>query len=185
MILRHLIAVLIIIVFEAVAFWYFLDKPIARQVLAGIFTIVYGLILYSYSRKLAALDNKPYTPLKPDIKWGVLWGLAISATVAVMLVLYKFNWHHFSAVSEDGTPYITNIAAIIVNLLFYIWTGPYFGFIDNSGGGIAVYAQILMIIVPIAATTVGYVAGVKNFDLVEKLDSMTLEKNEDDDDDEE
>ncbi|MGN1115816.1 MAG: hypothetical protein ACI4TH_04545 [Candidatus Ornithomonoglobus sp.] len=182
MLLHHLTTVLIIIVFEAIAFWYFLDKTIGRQVVAVIFTIVYGLALYSYARKLAAWDNKPYTPLKPELKWGFLWGLAISASVGIFLIIYKLDWHFFAAIDENGVPYLTSLWAIGINMLFYIWTGPYFGFVESQGGGIAVYGQILMLVVPMIATTLGYKAGVKNFDLIEKLDSLTLEKNTEDDD---
>lgn len=185
MLLHHLTTVLAIILFEAIAFWYFLDSEIGRNVVASVLTIVYGFVVYSYARKLAVWDNKPYTPLKPELKWGVFWGVAIAATVGVFLIVYKLNWALFSAVSEEGVPYLTNIPSVIVNLLFYIWTGPYFGFVKPQGGEIEVYGQILMLIVPIIATTLGYKAGCTNFDLLEKLDGLTVEKKEDDEDEDE
>lgn len=177
MILQHFLIALVAIVFEALAFWYFLDKQIGRQIVACVFTVVYGFGLYSASRKLSVWDSKPYTPLQPRLKWGFLWGLAITATVALMLTVYKFNWHAFSAVDENGVRYLTSLPAVLLNLLFYLWTAPYFGFVQNQGGGIEIYGQILMLIVPPIATTLGYKAGMTNFDLLEKLDSMTLEKN--------
>lgn len=182
MLLHHLITVLAIIILEAVAFWYLLDKPIGKQILAAAFTVVYGLAIYSYARKLAVWDNKPYTPLKPELKWGLFWGLAISATVGIFLIIYKLNWQFFSAVGESGIPYLTNGWSIAVNILFYVWNGPYFGFVKAEGGSIEIYGQILMLAVPIIAATLGYKAGIDNFDLMEKLNSLTVEKKSDDED---
>lgn len=176
MILHHLIAVAICGVFEAVAAWYFLDKQIARYVVAGIFAVIYGLLIYSSARKLSLLDNKPYTPLRPHIKWGVIWGLAIAATVAVFTLIYKLNWIMFS---QDGG--MTNIFSVILNILYYVWTAPYFGFMPDFGGNIPAYTVVIMFAVPVIASTLGYWAGIRKFDLLEKLDSLTFEKEEDDD----
>ena len=176
MILRHLLAALICGVFEAVAAWYFLDKPIARYIVAGVFAVVYGLLIYGSARKLSLLANKPYTPLRPHITWGFIWGLSIAATVAVFTLIYKLNWTLFS----DGTG-VSNIFSVLLNILYYIWTAPYFGFMPDMGGNIPLYTVILMIAMPIAASALGYWAGSKKFDLLEKLDSLTFEKEENDD----
>ena len=122
------------------------------------------------------LDNKPYTPLRPHIKWGFIWGLSIAATVAVFTLIYKLNWTLFS----DGTG-VSNIFSVLLNILYYIWTAPYFGFMPDMGGNIPLYTVILMIAMPIAASALGYWAGSKKFDLLEKLDSLTFEKEENDD----
>ena len=45
---------------------------------------------------------------------------------------------------------------------------------------IPVFELILMVLVPIAASALGYVAGVNDFDILAKLDSMTVEKDTDD-----
>lgn len=176
MILHHLLAALICGVFEAVAAWYFLDKQIARYIVAGVFTVIYGLLVYGSARKLSLLDNKPYTPLRPNIKWGFIWGLSIAATVAVFTLIYKLNWLIFS----EGNG-VTNIFAVILNILYYVWTAPYFGFMPDMGGNIPAYTIVLMMAVPIAASALGYWAGIKKFDLLEKLDSLTFEKEENDD----
>lgn len=176
MLLHHLFAVLICGVFEAVAAWYFLDKQIARYVVAGLFSIVYGLLIYGSARKLSLLDNKPYTPLRPNIKWGTVWGLAVAASVAVFTLIYKINWSYFV---DNGA--MTNIFSVILNILYYVWTAPYFGFMPDTGGEIPAFALVIMVAVPIIASTLGYWAGIHKFDLLEKLDSMTFEKDENDD----
>ena len=176
MILGHIIAVLIAIVFESIACWYFLDKPVAKYIVAAVFTVVYGLVIYSKASKLAGFDAKTYTPLEPHIKWGVLWGVAISATVLAWCIIFRLNWILFST---DGK--MTEIIPVIVNLIFYVWTSPYFGFMSDSGAEIPAFAGALMLAVPIAASTLGYLAGMRHFDIIEKLDSLTVEKNDDDD----
>ena len=174
MLRTHLLAVFVSMAFEAMAFWAFLSKPIARFVVAGIFTIVYAGMIYSAAAKLGKFDTKTYTPLKPEPKFGLLWGLAISATVAVFLCVYMINWKLFST---DGG--LNNIGSVIYNLFFCFWTAPYFGFYDVSGGGIPVFAIVLMLAVPVAASFIGYYAGMTRFDIIEKLDSMTFEKDDD------
>ncbi len=176
MLLRHLIAALVSIVFESVACWYFLDKLVARYVIAGIFTFVYAVFIYNQAYKLASFDKKTYTPLQPNVKWGFLWGVCISAAVALAILVFRMNWIFFS---ENGA--MTNVFSMIINILFYIWTAPYFGFISDTGGIIPAFAVALMLAVPIAASTLGYVAGIHNFDVIAKLDSMTIEQGDDDD----
>ncbi len=174
MLLQHITAVLISIVFESIACWYFLDKPVARYIVAGIFTFVYAAFIYSRARRLAVFDAKPYTPLQPQLKWGVLWGIAVSAAILIWIIIFRLNWILFAV---DGV--MTNVFSIIINVLFYIWTAPYFGFMSDTGGQIPLFAGILMLVVPIVASTLGYYAGMKNFDIIAKLDSLTVEKRED------
>ncbi|HIU56277.1 MAG TPA: hypothetical protein IAA61_00525 [Candidatus Ornithomonoglobus merdipullorum] len=175
MIVQHLFAAFVSIVFELVACWYFLDKPVARYIVAAVFTVVYAGMLYSRAHKLASFDKKSYTPLQPELKWGFIWGLCISATMAFAIIVFRLNWMLFS----DGTS-MNNVFSSFINILFYIWTAPYFGFISDTGGVIPVFAMILMVLVPIAASALGYVAGVNDFDILAKLDSMTVEKDTDD-----
>ena len=47
---------------------------------------------------------------------------------------------------------------------------------DPQHGHIGIVAIVLMIIVPIAATTLGYIAGCKRFELAENLDKLIYEK---------
>lgn len=174
MLLHHFMAVVVCAVIQAVAAWYFLDKTVARYIVGTIFTIIYGFYIYGSARTLSLFDNKNYTPLRPNIKWGVIWGLVITATVAVSIVVYKANWAFFSS---DGS--ITNVASVILNLLFYLWNAPYFGFFPDNGGSINNVLVVVMLLIPVVSSTLGYWAGNKRFDIAEKLNSMTYEKNDD------
>ena len=175
MILWHLAAAMVCIVFELVACWYFLDQPVARYVIAGIFTVVYAFLIYDRAHKFAAFDAKSYTPLQPELKWGLVWGVCIAGITAAAIVIYRLNWMFFSV---DGA--MTNIFSIIINLMFNLWTAPYFGFISDTNGIIPIFAMILMIVVPIISSVLGYFAGMKHFDIIAALDSLTVEKTEED-----
>lgn len=185
MLLRHIMGVLIVGVIELIAFLWIFDKPIIGQIIAAVFVLVYGGYLYAGSRRLAIWDKKSYTPLKPSVKWGVLWGVMITLTIAVIVALYYVNWICFSetitTVTEQGTEQVgvgfKSIGSVIVNVLVYIWLSPYFGFV-NMPYGFPVYAIALMLITPVVSTTLGYISALKNFDIVEKLDSMTFEKDD-------
>lgn len=164
MILRHFIAVVCILLFEWVLFSFF-GMPIAKYILSGLCTVAYGGILYSAASKLARFDKKNYTPLEPERKWGVFWGVAISAMIGIFMVLFVF------------ARYIPYVGGYIV-LLFFLITGPYFGFLVDGAGTIPVYAAVLMLAIPILASTLGYIAGSSDFTLAEKLDDLTFEKDE-------
>ncbi len=165
MILAHIKAILICGVFEAVAFYQFvLGYDVTSQIFAGIFTVVYGFTIYSYARKLSLFDNKSYTPLKPSVKYGFLWGALIALSVALFIVLYL-------------TTFGKGIFGVVMTIISYIWLAPYCGFINI--GSISVWYILIMLIVPILASTLGYIAGNKKFDIVEKIDSLTFEKDDD------
>ncbi len=180
MLLHHIIAALIIIVFEAIAAWGFLgkDRVVARMIVASVFAVVYFGLMYGYARKLALFDRKSYTPLQPELKWGVMWGIMIAAVMALMLVLNKLNWSCFS----NGNGFTNNVSRVFY-IIFLIWTAPYFGFVFYANGNIPIYISAIMVISPIVSCILGYLAGMKDFDLISKLDKLTIEKDDEDDED--
>ncbi|MBR0366169.1 MAG: hypothetical protein IJH94_05145 [Clostridia bacterium] len=167
---RHFAAVGICFVIEAVAFLSFFTKPVAQYICSGVFTVVYCGILYSAASRLAGFDRKPYTPLKPELKWGVMWGVMISLIIGLFLVMYKINW----AVNNNPD---NGMVLFIINIIFYICAAPFWGFI-GANGAIPIWTVVLMLVAPIVACTLGYHAGAKNFDIITKLDSMTFEKDD-------
>lgn len=175
MLLRHIIALLVCALFECCIFFWALNMNIMRYVASGIFVLVYGGMLYSNARKLALLDGKPYTPLKPEPKWSWLWGIMISATMLAAIGICYANkaW----LISDSST---TTLVSIALNVIVFIWTVPYYGFLTASGTLMpSVPVAAVMLIVPMLACVIGYRAGMKKFDILEKLDALTFEKEED------
>lgn len=165
MILAHIKALAVCGVFEAVAFYKFiLEGGLTGKIFAGVFALIYGLVMYSYSHKLSNFDNKPYTPLEPNIKFGFLWGAAAALLNIIFVLAYMLSFGH-------------STVGVWVTILSIFMLAPYAGALET--GTIIPLFIAAMIVIPMAATTLGYLAGNKKFDILEKIDSLTIEKDED------
>lgn len=170
--LTHLGAAGIAFVFQMVAFWYFIGRSGFKEVIGILFTAIYAGMIYHSVRKLSLLDYKHYTPLKPSVSKGVMLGVSIAVVTIVLFILWRMAW----ANSADETG-LTGIG-IAVNVLFTFWTFPYYGLLGASNGMITPIGAILMILVPIAASTAGYLAGKYKVDLLDKIERFSYEKEE-------
>ncbi|MCC8169908.1 MAG: hypothetical protein LIO59_06050 [Oscillospiraceae bacterium] len=171
MLLMQLAASGAIFVFGMVAFWYFLSQPVWKEILSVVFIAVNFGRLYVRAKRFAVLDNKPYTPLKPSKIKGVLFGVVISAVTLILFLLFEYVWTAFRV--DDG---IVGVFPTVVNVVFYFWSFPYNGIMGLSHGMMTWYSAALMLAVPIAACTLGYIAGCKNIEVIEKLEEYMYEK---------
>lgn len=171
MLLQHLAAAGVTFVFGMVAFWYFLSRSVWKELLSVVFIAVYFILLYSKSKKFAALDNKTYTPLEPKLVKGFMFGGAIAAAMLVFFALYELDWQFFS----EGDSVI-GVIPTAVNAIFYFLSFPYNGLMNMHCGAITWYSVVLMAVVPIAACGAGYYAGIKNIQIMEKIESFMYEK---------
>lgn len=147
-----------------VAFAWTMDSPIWSFVASVAFCLTYFVMLYSPAGEIADHDKKPYTRLSPNKVKGFMFGAMISIVNVLFCILYMFIWNNFS----DGSS-LTSIGAIIANICFMLWTSPYFGFMNPNAGAITWYSVIIMIVLPIAATGLGYFAACKNFYFADKF----------------
>ncbi|MGN0149292.1 MAG: hypothetical protein ACI4C7_03475 [Clostridia bacterium] len=171
MLLMHIAAAGVAFVFGMVAFWYFLSQPVWKEILSAVFITVYFGMLYLRAKRFAVLDSKPYTPLKPSTLKGFLFGAVISAVTLLLLLLFEFVWAKFA---PDGS--IHGVIATAINVIFYFWSFPYNGIMGLSGGLMTWYSAALMILIPIAACGLGYIAGCKNIEFAERLEEFMYEK---------
>ncbi len=158
-------------VFGLVAFWYFMNINIAKEIISFAFMASNFGMLYVAGNKISILDNKPYTRLKPSMVKAVLLGVFIAAINAIFVIIYKFLWIKYG--TDAG---IMGVLPTAFNAFFYYWTFPYNGFMNLDGGIFSMYSVAFMIVVPIAATVTGYIAGEKKFELAEKFDEFMYEK---------
>ncbi|MCH5210036.1 MAG: hypothetical protein J1F01_03625 [Oscillospiraceae bacterium] len=161
-------------VFGMIAFWYFTNISVAKEILSLIFMLVNFVLLYTSSKRFATLDNKPYTPLKPSKIKAVLFGCLIVLVNLVFVAVYKVIWIKYAA--DTG---LSGVIPTILNILFYCWSFPYNGIMNMSNGYLTVYSVIAMVVVPVSATLAGYIAGLKKFDITEKMDKFIYEKDND------
>lgn len=172
--MTHLGATAVAFVFQTVAFWYFIGRGGFKEALAIIFTLIYSGMIYHSVRKLSVRDHKEYTPLKPSIFKGVMFGVMISLITVAIFIIWKWVWAN--CVNETG---LASGGAIFVNILFNFWTFPYYGFLGASGGMITVVGAVIMLLTPVAATTAGYLAGKYNIDLLDIIERFSYEKKSD------
>lgn len=158
-------------VFGLVAFWYFMNISVAKEILSCVFMLVNFAMLYISAKKFALLDNKPYTPLKPSKLKGALFGGFIALVNLIFAGVFRLMWIKFG--TDLG---ITGVIPTIINALFYYWSFPYNGIMNLSNGTFTLYSLAAMVVVPVAAAFIGYIAGSRKFELAEKLDEFMYEK---------
>lgn len=173
MILTQAAASGIAFVFGAVAFWYFTNINIVKQLISVVFMFVNFAFLYTASKKFAVMDGRNYTILKVNKIKGALFGAVISGINLVLMIVFQLLWMRFG--TETG---ITGIFPTAFNAFFYLWSYPYNGIMNLENGVFTIYSGILMIILPILATLSGYIAGTRNINITDKLDSFVYEKEE-------
>lgn len=175
MILTHLKALGICAVFEAVVCWGFLAQSPGKYIVGSIFGLVYAGVLFAGARKLANFDRKPYTPLKPEIKWGAYWGIMISASYLLFVFVNILVWH-ICNVQEQTASHL----AIVLNSVYIAWNIPYVGLLPLVQAAAPVWYDAIVIAVPLIVCPVGYYTGMKNIDILSKLDALTVEKEDND-----
>lgn len=161
----------IALLFGIVAFWYFLNMSIVKEFLSVIFMTVNFAMLYSSAKTFAKLDNKPYTPLKPNKMKGVMFGCMVALVTLIITAAFKIMWLKFG--NDTG---VEGTVPAIINMLFYYWSFPFNGILGLNAGRFMIYTVPVMIVVPIAATSLGYMAGCKNFNISEKINEFMYEK---------
>lgn len=171
MLILQLAASGVTFVFGLVAFWYFTNIPVAKEILSCVLIAVNFAMLYIYSKKFAVLDNKPYTPIKPSKVKGALFGAAISAVTVLLMIMFKLIWTVFS--NENG---LVGVFPSVLNFIFYYWTFPYNGIMGLSRGVYTMYSAAVMLVMPVAATTVGYIFGCRKIEISEKIEEFMYEK---------
>lgn len=171
MLLGNLTAVLVITLIWLMAFTWTFEKPVIKLISGIILTLVYFFTIYGNAGAYARHDKKSYTVLQPDIKKGFLMGLLISAVTLILFAGYKLVW---TAFSTDGS--LNTWWAVGVNMLFLLWTFPFFAFFGELCGSITWYGLVLMLVVPVLASGLGYFAVCKNFDLADKIMSIVYVK---------
>lgn len=148
-----------------------LTNPIGKIVWGIISAIAYAMAIYSASWQIAHKDMKPHTETSPYTLKGALLPIGILILSIILLLGYLLAWNGLSIDGElaTGTAYIYNIAYILSTFAFN-------GMLGLTEGGVNLLGHIIMYILPFAASTLGYIAGMKGLIISEKLLPMIYEK---------
>ena len=180
--LTYLASAVVAAMFGMFIFYQFTVMNIVKQILSAGLIGIEVVMLYTTAKKFANRDTKDYTPLKESKIKGALFGVSVAVLNVIIIVIHQIVWAACSAPVEEGGRALRAIGAIVYNVIFNILTFAYNGFVDTPQYGYLGYiAPALMIIVPIAATTLGYIAGCKRFELAENLDKFIYEKDDEED----
>ena len=111
-------------------------------------------------------DAKSYTKMTVKPSYSMLWGISI----AVINILA------FLVCNSLGAWVLTySIVSHIVRFLSYILFSPYLTLFINASA-MPLYVIVMMVVIPILFSYLGYIAGSKRFSILEKIQSLTFEK---------
>lgn len=175
LVLTHLYAVIISTLLGMGIMWWVLDKPVWSKVFSAVCMLIYFSAVYSTAWNAAERDRKPYTTTKQYFFKGAVLSVGILAVNLILWLLCKFAWEFLSI---DGA--LASYTAILYNVLFVFDTFIYTGFIRLSDGNMTWYGHIMIYLLPLAASFLGYIAGMRGFTLSDKLMPFIYEKRKND-----
>lgn len=134
-------------------------------------TLGYFLSIYSAAANAYTDDKKTISSLTPKAAKGFILPTFLIITSAIILTLYKLAWTYGS----NGQS-VTEVWSLIFNIISLIWVAPYQPFLGMVTGHIEPYGYLIVFVLPIIASGLGYFASYKGFDLNAKVHSLAYEK---------
>lgn len=142
-------------------------SKIGSVIFSIITIIIYMLSMYYHAHAVATRDKKLHTNEKPFMAKGFFLPLGILIINILLFAIYIFAW---TTMAENGV--FTEIPGIVLNMMFTFWNFIYNGIFKISTGNILWYGYIFIAAIPFIATGLGYIAGMKNFDLNSKINKL-------------
>ncbi len=158
-----------------------------KDVIFAIFgTLGYFLSMYSAGNNAYLNDKKSISPLTPKAAKGFILPLILTLSNLLIFILYRLAW----TVGFNGQS--LEIWAVIVNVITILWTSPFHApylvsnpnqyqshLLGMSSGTMSIHGYLIILLIPIIASGVGYFAAYKGFDLNAKMHSLAYEKKKD------
>lgn len=166
-ILSHLKAlgiIFLVFYFMGIAFWAIHD--IVTLIMEILILVVYVVFMASAGRTCAVNDMKKEAKTKAFAAKGAV--LAVPVAVLNFVMWGALQLVHAGQLSE--------ITKNVMQTIFFVWTVPYNIFLKPNGAQVRIIGQLLMYAVPFLAVGLGYLSGVKNWDIYEKLDKLVFEQ---------
>ncbi len=167
----HALISLVAFLFGVLIFPAAITSPVGKIIFSVVATLMYALSIYNSAYEAYNRDSKSYTEESPYKLKGLVIAVPLSIATAIIYALYFISWRFMSI---DGI--ITGASGWINNFLFLIWTFPFNGFLDLSNGAMNWYGYIIIAVVPLISSTLGYLAGFFGFDLSGKINKLIYEK---------
>lgn len=171
-ILEHLRAVCILFVLWVLGI-RITASEIGGMIYSAIAVFLYFAVMYSAGYQAEKNDKKSYSPLTPKKYKGALISLGVLVLSIVFVCAYLLVWQ----TASDGNN-LTSLWAVAVNILYLFWFCPFVNFLSAQKGVIPPIWYFIIFILPTASCFLGYFAGYKNFNILEKLRTLMYEKKE-------
>ena len=171
MVTSNVVGIFLCSVLYFICMFWSADKPFWAAVMSVILTLIYFGEIYQKAWACAERDKKSYTETSPYLFKGVVLSIGILVYYLLIWALYKFAW---CCLTIDGS--IATWTGLLYNVVFVLSTIMYTGFSAPDMGSLSAATHLLIYIVPIVASTLGYIAGYKDFMLTEKLMPFIYEK---------
>lgn len=144
-------------------------------IIFGILGVIgYFLTIYSAAVASQKSDRLPSSPLTPKPLKGFILPLLLIALNLLIVLLYKAAWAYASSGGTLQEPW-----SLIANIIALLWVAPYQPILGMASGHIELHGYIIIFVLPVVASGLGYLAEYKGFDLSEKLRGIAYEKKED------
>ncbi len=170
----HMISVLVIAAFGFMITVSIMDKPVLYTLASFVMTALYFSSIYQKAWELAHQDKMSATTTSVYMLKGAVLSVGVAVFNLVLWLIYLFAWNYLTI---DGS--LASLTGIIYNLLYVVNTFAYSGFAEISHGFVAPNGHLLIYLVPLLASTFGYIAGVYDFTLSSKLMPLVYEKKKD------
>ncbi len=168
----HAVATIFIFIFAMLAAGAIYGK---YAILLNIFTVItlfiYFSFIYGEAFNIAKKDKKNYTDEEPYLLKGFLLPIGLTIITILLYVLYYVVWRYMSV---NGA--LTSMVAWTLNMPYIIWTYAFNDLIGLEKGIMSWYGYIIVVFTPVIFSGIGYIAGLKGFDIKEKLSKYIYEK---------
>lgn len=169
----HLLSTLLTFVLAMIAASAVYGTKIGMIIFAVISIFIYFAMVYAEGYEIAKCDKKSYTKEKPYTLKGFYLSWGVIVITIILYVIYYLVWKYMSV---EGV--LTEILPVLLNSLFVLWSYAFSGIIGLQEGFMNWYGYILVIVLPVVFSGIGYIAGLKDFDITIKLSGYIYENKE-------
>ncbi len=149
----------------------FLNKTLPNEIIAVLFLGLYFIVLYVRAGDCARYDKKTYTPTKAHPLKGFILPIGIIVCYIILFRLYSLSWKYQTPEGMIATGW-----GKLLSVAYVIYTYMYARFATIAQGAVSIWVHFMAVLVPLAASVLGYIAGFKNFSVYDKLLSLMYEK---------
>lgn len=147
------------------------SNTVGEYVYTFIAAVSYFFAVYSCGETAAKNDKKSYVEGDPDLKKCLYIPLLLIIVNIIVVVTYKLTW----VFGSDGNS-IQELWSLVTNIISVAWFAGFGVLSGMDKGSFSLLGIICIVVLPYLAYFLGYLAGVKKFDISEVMFGFMYEK---------